>query len=100
MLFLTTKKFKQERNFLMLNINNQYWMEFSGVQHLLHFSASAVGITNTEAKIRLTQFDNNIIGVIKKRNLVLQFLSRFSNSLLLVSVFASLPFKSLGAYFG
>lgn len=72
----------------MLNLDIQHWLESVGIQQQ-DLSASANGLTGAEANGRIAKYGKNIISVIKKRSLVLQFLSRFRNPLVILLLVAS-----------
>lgn len=72
----------------MLNLDNQHWLESIGIQQQ-HLSAGAEGLTSAEANVRIARYGENIISVIKKSSLVLQFLSRFRNPLVILLLVAS-----------
>ncbi len=56
---------------------------------LKRLNASPAGLTSSEAAGRLTQFGPNILRPAKKRALVLQFLARFKNPLVIILLVAS-----------
>lgn len=72
----------------MLNLDIQHWLESVGIQQQ-DLSSSADGLTGAEASGRIAKYGKNIISVIKKRSLVLQFLSRFRNPLVILLLVAS-----------
>lgn len=72
----------------MLNLDIQHCLESVGIQQQ-DLSASADGLTGAEANGRIAKYGKNIISVIKKRSLVLQFLSRFRNPLVILLLVAS-----------
>lgn len=80
--------FKKKAKFLMLNLDNQHWLESVGIQQQ-HLSAGAEGLTSAEANVRIAKYGKNITSVIKKSSLVLQFLSRFRNPLVILLLVAS-----------
>ena len=69
-------------------MNRQWWIDpISSIMQELESSSS--GLTSAKAKLRLVQLGPNIISYIKKTNLLLQFLSRFRNPLVILLLFAS-----------
>jgi Mg2+-importing ATPase len=52
--------------------------------------SSSSGLTSAKAKLRLVKLGPNTISYIKKTNLLLQFLSRFRNPLVILLLFASI----------
>lgn len=80
--------FKKKAKFLMLNLDNQHWLESVGIQQQ-HLSAGVEGLTSAEANVRIAKYGKNITSVIKKSSLVLQVLSRFRNPLVILLLVAS-----------
>ena len=69
-------------------MNRQWWIDpISLIMQELESSSS--GLTSAKAKLRLVKLGPNIISYIKKTNLLLQFLSRFRNPLVILLLFAS-----------
>ncbi len=69
-------------------MNKQWWLEsIDTLKRELETGSS--GLTSAEAELRLAKFGPNIVSAIKKRNLLLQFLSRFRNPLVILLLVAS-----------
>lgn len=70
-------------------MKHQWWIDpITIIMHELESSSS--GLSSAEAKLRLVKLGPNIISYVKKTNLLLQFLSRFRNPLVILLLFASL----------
>lgn len=92
----------------MLDINEKWWLisiddlldnqdiavtgKKSELTHLelSRLELTRLGLKHGEAERRLTQFGPNIINAVKKRHLLLQFISRFRNPLVILLLVASL----------
>lgn len=104
----------------MLIIKQKWWVEPLDIL-MQDLATTQSGLTKTEAKLRQAQFGLNIVSAQKKRTLLLQFLSRFRNPLVILLLVASLlsaftsditsfiiivviaailPYTPLGTYFG
>ncbi len=73
----------------MLDMNEKWWLKAIADLNLT-LESGASGLTTAEAEARLAQFGPNIVSAIKKRNLLLQFFSRFRNPLVILLLVASL----------
>ncbi|MGZ8982640.1 MAG: magnesium-translocating P-type ATPase [Methylotenera sp.] len=73
----------------MLISNKQWWLEPTDMLYQ-ELETGPSGLTSAEAELRLAQFGPNIISSKKKRSLLLQFLSRFRNPLVILLLVASL----------
>ncbi len=65
-----------------------FWQQ-SVTELLSHLSATATGLTTNEAADRLRRIGPNILRPPKKRALLLQFISRFKNPLVIILLIAS-----------
>ncbi len=81
----------------MFDVNEQWWLatidDLSAALAASDTSGNAcikLGLSQSEAQKRLTQLGPNIVNAIKKRHLLLQFISRFRNPLVILLLVASL----------
>jgi Mg2+-importing ATPase len=65
-----------------------FWQQ-SVPELLAHLNATASGLTSSEAADRLKQVGPNILRPPRKRALVIQFLARFKNPLVIILLIAS-----------
>lgn len=72
----------------MLHFHHQDWLKSVGLQ-AQDLSTSAAGLSHVEANARLAKFGKNITQGVKKPLLILQFLSRFRNPLVILLLVAS-----------
>lgn len=71
----------------------------SKVQELLHsLHTHKTGLTEAEAHHRLSHFGKNILADDKRRTLLLEFLSKFNNPLIIILIIASIVSFFTGSY--
>jgi len=69
-------------------VDTAFWQQ-SAPELLKRLNATAAGLTSSEADDRLMQFGPNMLRPPRKRALVLQFLARFKNPLVIILLIAS-----------
>ncbi|MEI7638048.1 MAG: cation-transporting P-type ATPase [Syntrophus sp. (in: bacteria)] len=71
-----------------VKVESQFW-QVPIATLLEHLDSSPDGLSSTEASARLAQFGPNLIHTDKKQALLLQFLSKFRNPLVIILLIAS-----------